>query len=121
MTINEGQGASQSASQEMETAQQVSNRSEARRDVEALKDELLQVSACVETHKDQIAKMLIGVEEAMVSDLVDVPNISDWMDDELRDIEDRVERLEGMETRVWELLARYAGDESRLTRAKNWR
>ena len=82
--------------------------------IKALKDELFQISACVETRKDQIAKMLIGVEEAMVSNLVDVPNGSDWIDDELRDVEDRVERLERIETRVWELSARYAEDEVQI-------
>ena len=89
--------------------------------VKSLKDELFQVSARVETRKDQVAKLLIAMEEAMVSGSDDEPDSTGWIDMELAEVDGKIGQLETLETRLWELTARFAGDESRLKQARGWR
>ena len=89
--------------------------------VTVLKDKLFDVSACVETRRQEIARNLISLEEAMVLGDGETMNMADWIEVELRRIEDKLVGLEKLEMEIWDLTARVTGVEARRIRCTGWK
>ena len=89
--------------------------------VAGLKDKLFDVSACVETRRQEIARNLISLEEAMVLGDGETMDMADWIEVELRRIEDKLVALEKLETEVWDLTAKVTGVEARRIRCTEWK
>ena len=89
--------------------------------VTVLKDKLFDVSACVETRRQEIARNLISLEEAMILGDGETMDVADWIKIELRRIEDKLLGLEKLETEVWDLTAKVTGVEARRIHCTSWK